>query len=263
VAGTTVRSDHQEPRLSRTGSGGVPVPVIARAGGAARQQSHRLTVFPQPQPRPASTRRASAPRAAGSGRTTSTSSRAWIAWHPTTGTSTSPTSTPVCRSTTSATPRPAHHRVLHRRRPQGAPRPNTVQARPPGPGRPGRTARRDLHVRRQLRHLRLHPPRQPVGRRNAVCAPGRLPGRCRHGQAHPAEPAGQGRGELREQCHAWAWRPPSGGRAPICWNICMAFISSQCSANMPFWTRQMSMLRISTGLPVAGMPTRSPVWAPR
>src|SRR5262249_16669576 len=41
---------------------------------------------------------------AGSGRTTSTSSKAWTVWRPTTGTSISPTSTPACRSTTSAIP---------------------------------------------------------------------------------------------------------------------------------------------------------------
>ena len=57
-------------------------------------------------------------------------------------------------------PRPLHHRVLHPRRPQGAPRADTVQARPPGPGRPGRPPRRDLHVRRQLRHLHTSPPNQ-------------------------------------------------------------------------------------------------------
>jgi hypothetical protein len=54
--------------------------------------------------RPATARRAFAPRAAGPGRTTSTSSKAWTAWRPTTGWCTSPTSTPACRSTTSATP---------------------------------------------------------------------------------------------------------------------------------------------------------------
>jgi hypothetical protein len=57
-------------------------------------------------------------------------------------------------------PRPAHHRLLHPRRPQTAPRANTVQARPPGPRRPGRPPRRDLHVRRQQRHLHPRPPPQ-------------------------------------------------------------------------------------------------------
>src|SRR5262249_32303716 len=63
-----------------------------------------MALFPNPGRRAATTPRASAPRAAGSGRTTNTSSKAWTAWHQTTGTSTSPTSTPACRSTTSATP---------------------------------------------------------------------------------------------------------------------------------------------------------------
>src|SRR5262249_35187908 len=50
------------------------------------------------------TPRAFAPRAAGPARTTSTSSKAWPAWPPTTRPSTSPTSTPACKSTTSPTP---------------------------------------------------------------------------------------------------------------------------------------------------------------
>lgn len=61
--------------------------------------------------------------------------------------------------------------------------------------------------------------------------------------------------ELGQQRHA--------GDAPICWNSCMALISSQCSANMPSSTRQMSMDRISTVLPLGGMPMRSPVCVPR
>ncbi len=56
---------------------------------------------------------------------------------------------------------------------------------------------------------------------------------------------------------------PRGGSAPICWNICSRFSSSQCSTNMPSSTRQMSMERISTGWPLAGMPMSSPVWVPR
>src|SRR5262249_15851059 len=47
-----------------------------------------MAIFPSPGPPRATTPRASATRAAGSGRTTSTSSRAWTAWRPTTGWST-------------------------------------------------------------------------------------------------------------------------------------------------------------------------------
>jgi hypothetical protein len=57
--------------------------------------------------------------------------------------------------------------------------------------------------------------------------------------------------------------PPRGGNAPICWNTSIRFSSSQCSTNMPSSARQMSMERISTGLPLAGMPMSSPVWVPR
>jgi hypothetical protein len=63
-----------------------------------------MAIFPRPARRAGTTRRAFAPRAAGPGRTTSTSSRAWTAWRPTTGSPASPTSAPACRSTTSATP---------------------------------------------------------------------------------------------------------------------------------------------------------------
>src|SRR5262249_9793110 len=57
-------------------------------------------------------------------------------------------------------PRPAHHRLLHPRRPCPAPRPHPGHARPPGPRRPGRPPRGHLPVRRQLRHLHPHPPPQ-------------------------------------------------------------------------------------------------------
>jgi hypothetical protein len=72
------------------------------------------------------------------------------------------------------------------------------------------------------------------------------------------------RGELGQERHAGAPEPPpSGGNAPICWNTCKVFSSSQCSTSMPSSVRQMSMDRISTALPLAGMPMKSPLCVPR
>ena len=64
------------------------------------------------------------------------------------------------------------------------------------------------------------------------------------------------RGEMGGEVHhaSRSGPAPRGGSAPICWNISSRFSSSQCSTNMPSSTRQMSMERISTGLPLAGMP---------
>src|SRR6187399_3057538 len=58
-------------------------------------------------------------------------------------------------------------------------------------------------------------------------------------------------------------RLPKGGRAPTCWNTSSRLSSSQCSTNMPSCTRQMSIERISTAFPLAGIPISSPVWVPR
>ena len=50
---------------------------------------------------------------------------------------------------------------------------------------------------------------------------------------------------------------PTGscGITPTCWNTSSTLSSSQCSTNMPSATRQMSIERISTALPLAGMPS--------
>lgn len=44
------------------------------------------------------------------------------------------------------------------------------------------------------------------------------------------------------------------GMTPSCWNTSSRLSSSQCSANSPSWTRQMSIDRIWIGRPVGGMP---------
>jgi hypothetical protein len=46
----------------------------------------------------------------------------------------------------------------------------------------------------------------------------------------------------------------SAGMTPSCWNTSSRLSSSQCSANSPLWTRQMSIDRISIGRPAGGMP---------
>src|SRR5439155_19423997 len=52
-----------------------------------------------------------------------------------------------------------------------------------------------------------------------------------------------------------SWMPgPSGGITPSCWNTSSMLRSSQCSANSPPATRQMSMECISPGRPVGGIP---------
>jgi hypothetical protein len=82
---------------------------------------------------------------------------------------------------------------------------------------------------------------------------------------HPGAQHRDDRGEMGgEVHHAFPAGPaPRGGNAPICWNTSIRFSSSQCSANMPSSARQISMERISTLLPLAGMPMSSPVWVPR
>lgn len=52
--------------------------------------------------------------------------------------------------------------------------------------------------------------------------------------------------------------PDSCGSAPICASNCSVLSSSQCSTNIPFSTRQISMERISRLRPVAGIPMNSP-----
>jgi hypothetical protein len=68
----------------------------------------------------------------------------------------------------------------------------------------------------------------------------------------------QGRGDeqLGEDGHDALSGAPrsSAGMTPSCWNTASRLSSSQCSANSPSWTRQMSIDRISIGRPVAGIP---------
>src|SRR4051794_2091388 len=73
------------------------------------------------------------------------------------------------------------------------------------------------------------------------------------------------RGELSGDVHHTSppELPPIGGKAPTCWNTSSRLSSSQCSTNMPSCTRQMSIERISTVLPLAGTPISSPLWVPR
>ena len=72
------------------------------------------------------------------------------------------------------------------------------------------------------------------------------------------------RRKLSEQGHDCVARPaPSSGSTPICWNTSRRLSSSQCSTNMPSLTRQISIDRISTAFPLAGMPISAPVWVPR
>src|SRR4029078_11500243 len=58
-------------------------------------------------------------------------------------------------------------------------------------------------------------------------------------------------------------RPPKGGRAPTCCTTSSRWSSSRCSTNKPSCTRQMSIERISTAFPLAGIPISSPLWVPR